>query len=154
MTEKTVDRTAAGQAMENLFIETTYTFFLLREGGKQIGTIRSSGSCWGMLNSLKQEGPQTVPQIARSRPVSRQGIQKLANEMIEEGSIELIDNPAHKKSKLLRITAKGEALFQDLTERNAQAAELLAQDMDAVELEIAVKVMRQLRDKLKKSILI
>jgi DNA-binding MarR family transcriptional regulator len=74
--------------------------------------------------------------------------------MIEEGSIELIDNPAHKKSKLLRITAKGEALFQDLTERNAQAAELLAQDMDAVELEIAVKVMRQLRDKLKKSILI
>jgi hypothetical protein len=64
MTEKTVDRTAAGQAMENLFIETTYTFFLLREGGKQIGTIRSSGSYWGMLNSLKQEGPQTVPQIA------------------------------------------------------------------------------------------
>jgi DNA-binding MarR family transcriptional regulator len=154
MAKKNDRRTAAGKLMEDLFIETTYTYFLLKEGGKQIGTIKSSGSYWGMLRSLMLEGPQTVPQIARSRPVSRQGIQKLANEMIEEGLIEFVDNPAHKKSKLLRITAKGKELFQDLTERNAQAAELLAQDMDAVELEMAVKVMRQLRDKLKKSLLI
>ena len=141
--------------MEDLFVETAYTYFLLKEGGKQIGSIQSSGSYWGMLRSLKLEGPQTVPQIARSRPVSRQGIQKLANEMVKEGLIEFIDNPAHKKSKLLRITAKGEELFQDLTKQNAQAAEFLAQELkvDVSELEVAVKVMSQLRDKLKKLLL-
>ncbi|MDY6902506.1 MAG: hypothetical protein SWZ49_31225 [Cyanobacteriota bacterium] len=39
-------------------------------------------------------------------PVTRQGIQKLANEMIKEGLIESVDNSAYKKSKLLVITAR------------------------------------------------
>ena len=153
MTDKPVARTQAGRAMEELFIETTYAYFLLREGGKRIGTIKSSGSYWGMLNSLKNEGAQTVAQIARSRPVSRQGIQKLVKEMIKEGLIESVDNPAHKTSKLLVITAKGETLFEDFTFKNAQAAEILAEDMNAEELQVAVKVLNQLREKLKQAIL-
>jgi DNA-binding MarR family transcriptional regulator len=152
MTEKKMIRTTAGKAVQELVTETTYLFFLLRAAGKRTGAVTTSdGGYWGMLRSLKLEGSQTVPQIARSRPVSRQHIQKLANEMIADGVIELVDNPVHQRSKLLRLTPKGEVAFQEITERIAQEAERFAQDIDidAAELEIAVKVLRQLREKLK-----
>ena len=149
MVKKTTTRTVEGKALEDLMVELIYTFFLLRARGTQIRAVTASGGgYWGMLRSLKLEGPQTIPQIARSRPVSRQHIQKLANEMLEEGVIELVDNPAHQRSKLLRLTPKGEATFQELTQSIAQESENLAQDMDAAELQTAVTVLQRLRGKL------
>jgi DNA-binding MarR family transcriptional regulator len=148
-----MSKTAASAAMEELMSEAIATFFLLRAAGKRIGAVTAAdGGYWGMLRSLKLEGAQTVPQMARSRPVSRQHIQKLANEMIADGVIELVNNPAHQRSKLLRLTQKGEATFQEIQERIAQEAELFAQDMDVAELEISVRVLRQLREKLKQNL--
>ncbi len=144
---------AASEAMQELMLETISTFFLLRAAGKRIGAVTASdGGYWGMLRSLKLQGPQTVPQIARSRPVSRQHIQKLANEMIVEGVIEWVDNPAHRRSKLLRLTSKGEASFQEISERIAQSAERVAEGMDAEELQISVRVLRQFGEKLKQAL--
>jgi DNA-binding MarR family transcriptional regulator len=143
--------TAAGKALQELMVETIYSFFLLRAVGKRIGAVTATdGGYWGMLRSLKLEGPQTVPQIARSRPVSRQHVQKLANEMIADGVIELANNPAHKRSKLLSLTAKGEAVFQEISAQIGLEAEMLAQGEDLEELQVAVKVLRQLREKMKK----
>ncbi len=140
----------AEKVMEELMTETIATFFRLRAMGQQIGAVTPNGSgYWGLMRSLKQEGVQTVPQLARSRPVSRQHIQKLANHMIAEGVIELVNNPAHKRSKLLRLTSKGETVFQELNQQIAKVAINLAEDMDVQELQIAVKVLKQIREKLK-----
>jgi DNA-binding MarR family transcriptional regulator len=144
---------AASEAIQELMIETTAMFFLLRAAGKQIGAVTASdGGYWGMLRSLKLEGPQTVPQLARSRPVSRQHIQKLANEMVAEGVLEWADNPAHQRSRLLQLTFKGEGSFQEISERIAQVAEGFAEGMNAEELQVSVRVLRQLREKLKQSL--
>jgi DNA-binding MarR family transcriptional regulator len=144
---------AASEAIQELMIETTAMFFLLRAAGKRIGAVTASdGGYWGMLRSLKLEGPQTVPQLARSRPVSRQHIQKLANEMVAEGLLEWADNPAHQRSKLLHLTSKGEGSFQEISERIARVAEGFAEGMNAEELQVSVRVLRQLREKLKQAL--
>jgi len=50
--------------------------------------------------------------------VSRQHyIQKLANELIEEGLLEMIENPAHKRSKLMRVTPSGEQKLEELSQQ-------------------------------------
>jgi DNA-binding MarR family transcriptional regulator len=156
MAKQRVTRTLVGQALEDLMVEITYAFFPLRARGLQIGTNTTwGGSYWGMLRSLKLEGPLTVSQIARSRPVPRQSIQKLANEMLKDGLIELINNPDHKRSKLLRLTLKGEAIFEEFSEQIAQDAEAFAQTLEAVELadlKTAVTVLHHLRQKLKESL--
>ncbi|MGD2183566.1 hypothetical protein [Lusitaniella coriacea] len=36
------------------------------------------------------------------------------NEILKEGTIDAIENPAHKRSKLLRLTPKGEEVFAEL----------------------------------------
>src|SRR5215471_1342535 len=57
------------------------------------------------LQLLQRHGPQTVPQIARARFSSRQNIQILINRLQQEGLVEIISNPQHKRSALVRLTA-------------------------------------------------
>lgn len=139
--------------MQELMLEIISAFFLLRAAGRRIGAVTAAdGGYWGVLRSLKLEGDQTVPQLARSRPVSRQHIQKLANTMIADGVIELVGNPAHKRSKLLQLTPKGEAVFQEISDRIVQEAEVFAQDMQSEEVEVSIRVIRQLCEKLKETL--
>jgi DNA-binding MarR family transcriptional regulator len=150
MTKQAIKRSEAKAAMEELVIEIVTTFFLLRAEGMRIGVVSPSGEgYWSMLRILKMNGPQTVPQIARYRYVPRQSIQKLANQMLQDGVIELINNPAHKRSKLLRLTPKGEAVFQKLSDRFSWLCETLAKRQDAVQLQNAVVVVKHLREQLK-----
>jgi len=71
----------------------------------------------GVLLSLHRLGPQTVPQLARARPVSRQHIQVLVNGLIEHGLVETEDNPAHRRSPFVRLTAKGEGRVDAMRQR-------------------------------------
>jgi DNA-binding MarR family transcriptional regulator len=150
MTRQAVDRTLGGQAIEDLIIEIVATFFLLRAEGMRIGVVSPSGEgYWSVLRLLKVNGAQTVPQIARYRYVPRQSVQKLANEMLADGVIELVNNPAHKRSKLLRLTSKGEAVFQELSDRIAVLTETLAEQEDPAQLQNAVVVIKHLHEQLR-----
>lgn len=74
----------------------------------------------GVLMSLDELGPQTVPQLARARPVSRQHIQMLVNPLLHEGYVRLADNPAHKRSKLVQLTSKGRRAVRQMKVREAR----------------------------------
>ncbi len=96
------------EALLQVLIDTVWTAHKLRAVGGSSGAVNASGGgTWGVLHTLVREGPCTVPQIARMRPVARQHIQVLANELAGEGLITFEDNPAHKRSKLLVLTGKG-----------------------------------------------
>ena len=73
-----------------------------------------------ILRSLDRLGPQTVPQLARARPVTRQHIQILANGLIEDGLIAAEENPAHRKSPLLILTPKGKRQLQAMQQREIE----------------------------------
>lgn len=150
MAKQEINRTDAGQAIEDLIIEIVATFFLLRAEGMRIGVVSPSGEgYWSVLRLLKVYGAQTVPQLARYRYVPRQSVQKLANEMLADGVIELVNNPAHKRSKLLRLTPKGEAVFAELSDRIAALAETLAEGKDAAQLQSAAGVVKHLHKQLR-----
>ncbi len=151
--------TPEGQALMELMWELAQTFFKMRAAGKEVtapaasgeavGVVTSSGAgVYGLLRSLTEEGPQTVPQIARARPVARQHIQMMANDMVTQGLIEFADNPAHKRSRLLFITNEGERFYAELNARLAEMAERLAADMDIGDLHISVETLRALKHKL------
>ena len=151
--------TPEGQALMELMWELARTFFKMRAAGKEItsraatgdavGVVTPSGAgTYGLLRSLVEAGPQTVPQIARARPVARQHIQQMANEMVAQGLVEFTDNPAHKRSRLLQITPEGQRVYADLSARMAELAEGLAADMDVGDLRTTVATLQALRDKL------
>ena len=139
----------AAEALFELVFATSRTFFRLRSVGSKIGAVTPwGGGLLGMLHGLKLGGPQTVPQIARARPVSRQRIQKLADEMAAGGLVEYVDNPAHKRSKLVRLTPAGEAVYGELRAAMLALCAKLSAGMDAGQIEAARVVLDELTRKL------
>lgn len=83
-------------------------FFRLQAMGREIGAVTAGNAGnWGLLQSLMANGPTTVPELARMRPVSRQHIQTMANEMAEEGLIEFRENPATSDQSLWPSPTRG-----------------------------------------------
>jgi DNA-binding MarR family transcriptional regulator len=110
-------------------------FFKMRAIGRQLGAISSwGGGSWGLLRSLIVEGPQTVPQLAASRPVARQRIQLIANELAAEGLVAFVDNPAHKRSKLLCATPAGEGRYVEVRDRLLALCAGFAGNFDSADL--------------------
>ena len=141
--------TPAGEALLKLCVEVIRTGFRVREAGKTTGAVAPwGGGLGGVLNSLKAEGPQTVPQMARARPVARQRIQRIVNELAADGLVEFTDNPAHRRSKLVRLTGAGENRLEEMMLGLRHVTEELARGMDAADLHTAVDVLRQLRETL------
>ena len=132
-----------------IFLETMGLYFRLRDTGKKSDLVTPDSSrIWGILHPLAVEGPQTVPQLARARPVSRQRIQQIANEAAVEGLIEFINNPAHKKSKLMQLTDLGRARHKQMVAQFAEVAGSLAEGMRTQDLEVTGRTLNHLRARL------
>jgi DNA-binding MarR family transcriptional regulator len=78
-----------------------------------------------VLEFLARYGPTAVPEIARSRQVTRQHIQALVNELLELRLVSLDDNPAHRRSALVRLTAEGQKTVDRMMRRERQFLERL-----------------------------
>lgn len=148
MGEQKYSRTPAGAALMDVIALTLQAGFKLRALGRRTGFVSARGGVWGLLRSLKLEGPQTVPELARARPVARQHIQKLADAMAEDGLIAFAANPAHKRSQLVTLTSAGERLYESLTRRLGGMADELAAGMDARKLATAAEALAILAAKL------
>jgi len=72
-------------ALLRLFDEIPATLHRLKAVATRVhGLDASSAGRRGILRSLDSMGPQSVPQMARARPVSRQHIQVLVNGLLED----------------------------------------------------------------------
>src|SRR5215469_17128279 len=111
------------EALAELMLEVSQCFFRIRAAGQSTGLITSwGGGAFGFMRSLALFGPLTVPRIAQMRPTSRQRMQRLADELAAEGLVEFIENPRHRRSKLVRLTCKGTERYRELTARFLEIA--------------------------------
>jgi DNA-binding MarR family transcriptional regulator len=114
-----------------------------------IGIHRFEGVPVGVaavLQLLLQGGPQTVPRIGRARSTSRQNTQVLVNRMVAERWVELVENPAHKRSALVQLTEEGRQLAKSVTEREVGLHRLVIPQVDADDLEKATALLARLRE--------
>jgi DNA-binding MarR family transcriptional regulator len=149
---KTVGRIARskGEAIADLMLEVAQFFFRIRAVGQRTGLITSwGGGAFGFMRSLAVIGPLTVPQIAQMRPTSRQRMQRLADELAAAGLVELIDNPRHRRSKLVRLTRKGDARYRELSARFLAMASTMGAELSEADIRKTTEIVRQLSDETK-----
>jgi DNA-binding MarR family transcriptional regulator len=102
----------------------------------------------GVLETLSQ-GARSVPSIARAKEVSRQHIQVIANGLIELGLVEAVENPAHRRSPLLSITAAGRRRFEKVRAREGRVLTALSRRLHARSLAHATKTLWELHGALR-----
>src|SRR5438034_3278005 len=98
-----------------------------------------------ILQVLFRHGPQTVPQIARTRLNSRQNIQLFVNRLKREGIVQFIPNPGHKRSPLVRLTDQGQSALDSAAQQQNEFLESLSARTSETELMSASSLLRKLR---------
>lgn len=140
------DESPAESPFNPMINETVLLFHRLRivadqihHRGEMTGALRS------ILRSLDKLGEQTVPQMARARAVSRQHIQALVNQLVEERLVEFIANPAHKRSPLARLTPLGKKTVDAMNRNEASLLSKADLGVSEKELREATETLRTVR---------
>ena len=100
-----------------------------------------SGGERAVLVELAEVGPQTVPAMAGRRPVSRQHIQSIVNPLLGRGLVELVENPRHRRSKLVRITSAGREVVGRIRSREGRVIAAVVPRLHADALELTARTL-------------
>jgi DNA-binding MarR family transcriptional regulator len=111
------------------------------------GPVGLTAAWWQVLGAVLRE-PLSVAGIAREMGVTRQGVQRIADLLVEQGLAEYLPNPAHRRAKLVSPTEEGRAANARIGPAHAKAARKLVKAMGAAELAQALDSMRRLSEAL------
>jgi DNA-binding MarR family transcriptional regulator len=127
--------------------ETIALFHRVRWVAEQIyGNEGRSTARRGLLRGLVRYGPRTVPQLAKTRAVTRQHTQEVVDKLVADGYAELVPNPAHARSRLVRATRRGIALVDHMDEVDARVLVGIGGGLSVRELAITARTLRAVRE--------
>ncbi|MCG8352429.1 MAG: MarR family transcriptional regulator [Chloroflexales bacterium] len=140
--------TQEGQIFTELIIEIFRLNGLLLEAGDELTRpVGLSSARWQVLG-IVEHGPIPVAHIARAIGLTRQGVQQTADALEREGFVEYLDNPHHRRAKLVSLTAKGRKALDYVEKQQAEWANAVAGGCALASLRNTVEVLRRLRESL------
>lgn len=98
-----------------------------------------------VLERLELAGTaETVPQIARTLELSRQFVQRMVNDALAQGFVELQPNPAHRRSSLVALTDPGRAAIEALQAHEHETMGRVGGDLTDADLATTLRVLRHM----------
>ena len=126
---------------------------LLREAGEKLAATAGQTHARRMVLQAAEDGA-TVPDIARKLGLHRQGIQRITDELVDEGLGRYLDNPRHRLSKLFVVTDQGSAALSQIHRAHTAWVEGIEADSTGIdwralsgELDGLVRVLRDQADR-------
>jgi DNA-binding MarR family transcriptional regulator len=121
---------------------------LLRRSGEELaGAEGQTQARWQVLSVVSDQA-LSVPQAARRLGLTRQGVQRVANDLVDAGLLDFATNPDHKSSPLLAITPAGRKAFNRITARATQFHQELELPLSDRDLATARRVLQVLNERL------
>lgn len=122
---------------------------LLDGGDTLVKSLGINSARWQVLGAVALAGkPLTVPQIAETMGITRQGAQKQLNKMVSDGFLVRQSNPHHERSPVHALTEKGQRTFDEAMDRERFWATRLAEDLTWDDLQHALDVLNRLYQRL------
>lgn len=142
-------RTQKGEMFTQIVLATfKLSGMLAIEGDRLTQPQKISSARWKILGALAYSDTHlTVSQIARNMGQTRQSVQRLVDVMTKDELLELLENPQHKRAKLVAMTTKGETIFSNMDAIQIPWANDKAESFNARDLEITLKTLRNLTEK-------
>ncbi|ANL32706.1 MULTISPECIES: MarR family winged helix-turn-helix transcriptional regulator [Rhizobium] len=120
----------------------------LTAAGDQLAKPAGQTSARWQVLAAARRGDMSVAQIARTLGLARQGVQRLADVLEDEGLTAYADNPQHQRAKLVRLTAEGAVRLGVIEMAQAGWADGLGAAFTPAELDAARAVMARVMEML------
>jgi len=125
---------------------------LTMAGDQLVAPLGLTSARWQVLGAVAMAPvPQPVAHIARDMGATRQGVQRLVNELIETGLVELRDNPHHRRAKLVCLTDRGRETLAAIHKLQRPWVDGLGQGMEREKIALAAEVLQTLRARLEQN---
>jgi len=135
-----------GWAFSELLVEVFRVNGLLLAAGD--GLARPAGltsARWQVLGVIDHE-PATVAHVARTMGLTRQTVQQTADALARDRLVELVDNPAHRRARLMALTDSGRTALRYVEKQQAAWATAIAERLPMSDLRACLSVLRDLGD--------
>jgi DNA-binding MarR family transcriptional regulator len=116
----------------------------MRRRGDQIASTAGQTQARWQVLSVLSDGGWTVPRVARRLGVSRQAVQRIVDELGDDGLVELKPNPDHERSPLIRLTEQGSEALRLITKEARRWHQQISGDIPLDDLTTTREVLRAL----------
>ena len=140
----------ASPAMTELVLETfRLNGRLLAAGDALVAELGLTSARWQVLGAVALSPmPLPVAHIARNMGLTRQAVQRLANEMERDGLVRFGPNPHHQRARLVMLTARGRTAYDAAMTRQGPWANRLARGLSVRQIGAAIAMLRAIRERL------
>ncbi|MBV4503764.1 MarR family winged helix-turn-helix transcriptional regulator [Pseudomonas sp. BW13M1] len=147
---KTPNHTPAGRAVTDLVLELFRTSTrMLTAGDRLVAEIGLTSARWQLLGTVANtDRAQPVSWLARDMGANRQNVQRIVNDLVKDGMLELQPNPHHRRAHLVVLTDTGKEAFNRAMKLQAPWINELAQGLEVEDIQITHRVLNKLRSKL------
>jgi DNA-binding MarR family transcriptional regulator len=143
-------KTPASNAFTDLIRAILRTNATVQRSGTRL--LRDTGitnAQWQLLSELfALERRVTVSELARHMGLTRQAIQRLADDMARDGLVEFVKNPGDARAMHLLLTEVGKATYHEAQECEWQWTNAIAADFDAEQIASAVALLEAIMQKM------
>jgi DNA-binding MarR family transcriptional regulator len=141
-------RSAEGDAFTELVLEVfRLNGLLLAAGDRMAEPSGLTSARWQVLGVVDHEATP-VANVARIMGLTRQTVQTTADALERDGFVEYLDNPHHRRAKLIALTDKGRKALRQVEARQAVWADRTGTAVGQDVLRAAAEGLRQARQRL------
>jgi len=144
------DLTKKGEALTELFsLASPFNFALTSARDHLADEIGITGARWQLLIAVvKAQHPETVSNFSRILGLSRQSIQRLADELEASGLIQYVENPHHKRAPIVALTEEGRKAYLKMKKKHGPWINNLAELHSLKDISSTIAVIRSLKESL------
>ena len=100
-------RTEAGALLTDVALTTFRLNARLMDVAQELAVAGGLTAAWWQVLGGVLDQPRSVAEVGRRMGMTRQGVQRVADLLVERGLAEYRANPAHRRAKLLACTEAG-----------------------------------------------
>lgn len=142
--------TVSGQALTDLVLELfRLNNRLIVAGDQLVAGIGLTSARWKVLGTITAaKQPQPVAWLARDMGGNRQNVQRIVNDLANEGLVQFQPNPHHRRAPLVVLTDAGTQAFDHAMRLQTPWINALSDGIETADLEATHRVVAALCGKL------
>ncbi len=131
-------------------------FSIFRANGALIGfgdalmrPLGLTSARWQVLGAIDQtRGQASTSGVARNMGLVRQSVQRIVDQLVEDGLVVTLENPSHRRARLVQLAPEGRALLDRANARWGSFADTLLAELAEEDVLRVASLLQRMRDRM------